>query len=1007
MEVDEIRVAKVANVLHQGIHAQIQLNSSSPSESVNVTDLLNSINQFQPCPQLLDKHLKHYVNTLLKLYIEDNQEWTSEVFYNFGKIVTSKKMLNFMKTDIELMPVILSKLQSQRDIHWHEKYLLLCWLSVLCLVPFKLDSLRKDAKGEIFKIGVKYLKQSGPLQPLGSRLLASLVMRNDCETEFEKFIEVLMDNYMDSNETIQKGYLQTLNLALQKDSNLIFQSRLEELLQFIKSVENTESHVDLVAKIYSKLVKYLVDKDDYDQIEEIITYFLNHFDNRSTDTRVLLARKFVKLVSSLDSCFGIEIMIDIIETTRELLEDSFEAINSDKLHTYLLTLAEFLRLTLIDSVGYKKIESILEKTLFFQQSRITFIAGSNIRDASNFISWSLFKYNKDVDLKIAYNIFQKLLFVTCFDKEIMIRRSSTAALQELIGRYGNKIWAEYHPKEVNSAKNIRLIEYLDFVDLGSIEKSYFDIPKKILLLFPKLRTEFIRFLSLNIYNVDLDIVKLSAKALKSLLDSESQDLIGNLVMDHVEHSNQKFNSFVVLSEILPLSEHQQCPQLLSSFQQVKLNHHKDSIFVLSSYLSLLNTILDLGAKLEIDMLENLFDAIRVDHGDIQEKLIQLAPKLALDSKYWDKWLYYMSNNNLNTSYSVGHLPDFESKVHDVVLLLTNDRVDADTKAAIISSISTFLQTNLLEQKILVTLIEQLDDYTVSEQGDVGNKIRSQAIRLITGNIELFKRPGLQELVIPKLLRLSCEPIDKTRYDSFKLLLQFHDRTIPKFDTLNEYFDQLLKFFKESFAENKEISKEFWRGYIFTAGAMKSTDSLIISSLKEFLKFYESLVKEAQKEILVQLASVIKIDPQLLKGQSSNAQRFNKTILVGLRFWSRILDSNIQIPDIFPIKGLYARVYNLHLNTKNINRIASAIKIFAHLTHLALKEPLERLCWLCSKHPIARVRVLASEELFNIYNEKMLRDADDRYIQVIKLLSERDWNLPGNEECEKDLFIISK
>lgn len=271
MEVDEIRVAKIANELHQFIKDGIEQNGAMGGGQPNVMGLLNKIDQFQPCPQLLDKHLSHYVELLLGYYVKGDQKWTAEVFYTFGKIVGCKKMLNFMKTNINLIPKIISKLENADNIHWHEKYLLLCWLAVLCLAPFKLDSLQKDAKQQIFRLSSQYLKQSGPLQPLGARVLASLVMRSDCETQFNEFISIMNEEYLTAGEIVQKGYLTTLNIALQKDSNLIFQSRLEQLLQFIKLVQDSEINVDMVVKIYSKLVKYLIDADNYDEIEEIIT----------------------------------------------------------------------------------------------------------------------------------------------------------------------------------------------------------------------------------------------------------------------------------------------------------------------------------------------------------------------------------------------------------------------------------------------------------------------------------------------------------------------------------------------------------------------------------------------------------------------------------------------------------------------------------------------------------------------------------------------------------------
>ncbi|CCH41263.1 Tubulin-specific chaperone D [Wickerhamomyces ciferrii] len=1008
MEADEIRVAKIANELHQEITNQIELNSKS--QQSNVSSLVNSINQFLPCPQLLDKHLKNYVDSLLALYIDQGDKWTTEVFYTFGKVVSSKKMLNFMKTDISLIPTILSKFTDSYEKHWHEEYLLLCWLSVLCIAPFKLDTLRKDSKEEIFDIGLKYSKNAGPLQPLGSRVLASLIMRSDSEEQFHKFIQLITSNYNKASLTEQFGYLQTLNLALQKDSNMLFKPILPQLTEFLKSNEGNEGSLDMIIKIYSKIVTYLVDIDDYDQIEDIISFFLDNFASKNTETRFLIARKFVKIVKILDTCMGIEIVMDIIESIIELLKESFETINSDKLHTYLLTIAEFLRLSIIDFGDFKEIEHILSKTLFFQQSRITFVAGSNIRDASNFICWSLFKYNKDVDLKIAHSIFLNLLLVACFDKEIMIRRSSTAALQELIGRYGNKIWNEFYPNEENSAKNIKSIEILDYVDLGSIDKSYFDIPSNILKLFPSLKQKFIKFLSSNVYNVDYDLVKLSSKGLKILLGDSTQSEIDEIISEHIETPKSRFNTFIVLSEILPLSKstsHNQA--LIPKFQDVKINHHKDLVFVISSYLSLFGTLLSLGYEPLENDFENLFNAIRIEHEDIRKQLVQLASNLSLSPEYWSKWIYYMKNNNKNTAANVGLLPDFNQKSGDVLNLLSSG-IDADTRSLIIKSVSQYLvKGGELSKDSLIILIEQLDDYTISEHGDVGNKIRSANIQLINSNIEKFLDQNLRVHVEHRLLRISGEPIDKTRYESFKLLNKFLGKETLETRSLDEYFSNLLEIFKSHYFKEREISVEFWRGYIFSCGALKATDSLIVSTLKTFLKFYSSLNDLDQKEVLLQLASVIKLEPEKLKGTSSKSQRLNKTILVGLQFWSRILEANISIPEIFPLKGLYVRIYNLHLNTNSITRLSTSIKIFGQLSLMGLEESLKRLCWLTVNHPIARARVLASEELFNYYNEKLLTSMDDplktKIETSLKIIVDTDWSKDHKLHKVDEILII--
>lgn len=1004
MEVDELRVAKVAKQLHAQISHQLSLlahHTSSPN--ANLPGLLADIHQFQPCPQLLHHHLNEYVTIILSAYISHNSvSQVTEVFYTLSKIVGSKKMLNYFQTDVSLIPQLTQRYLSQDQIHWHEKYLLLCWLTVLVLAPFRLDTFQEDIKTQLHQIGHAQLKDSGPLQPLAARLIGSMIMRSDCDDLFQKFIKEIVKNYDAANGVLRQGYLFAFNVALHKDSNDKMMDITSKMVEFfIRERKDDEGNIDLKSKILSKLSKNLEILDDLEGIEIVITWFEIEFSHKNTDTRFTLARQYSKMLTRIDECLSIDLMLEMLDNAHQLASESADYVNSDRLHSYLLCLAELLRLGLVDVNGFDKLVETLNHTFFFQQTRITHIAGSNIRDASNFIAWSLAKYQrKTLEPNIVMSIFTDLLQVSCFDKEIIIRRSATAALQELIGRHGVSTWSHFYPDdEQNSARSIRVIEILDYVDLGSLEKSYLQIPEKLIEIFPSLKPRFIAFLIDNVYNMDTELAKLSSKSLCLLLTTSTSEVRDNAITCILQNANKKpTHAFLALSELLQLHHTQEIlDTLIPLFTASTINHHKDTPFTITSYLSLLTVLIPLSSKiLTPTTLNNVFDAIRINSPDIIIVLNKLVPLLNIDTEHWSKWLHYIKNNNINTASTVASLPIFKTHVEDVMDLLKTETVDAVVKARILESISAYLtRGEFLSDEIKLGIVEQLNDYSVSEQGDVGSKVRLSCIRLITENKKVFDG-DLRPVVETKLIRLAVEPIDRLRIEAVKLLMSFFGSNEVLIDTrdLGAYFSQFLGLFQTHFSENKDATLELLRGYIFSAGALKATDTLITASLHSFSTYYLTLSPESQHTVLIQLCSLLKPDTSTIPPSSSHHARLTKQILVGLQFLTRLLLTNIPIPPSFPLKGLYIRVHNLHLSTKNMTRLSCAIKIFGYL-YLAhdLVEGKQRLIALMTTHPLARVRQLASEELYLVYQECLLKsgDATGKYEDAIKVIQDVDWS----------------
>lgn len=994
MEVDELRLAKVAKHLHDSIHERLLLVASDEDVQANMKSLLRDLDQFQPCPQLLDSTLSKYVHVIIEAYQQGgNTAGVTEVFYNLGKIVGAKKLVNNFPTNVALLSQLTNRFSS--ELHWHEQYFLLCWLTVLVLSPFQFDKFGMELKHMLFEIAREQLNGSGPLQSLGARLLGSIVIRSDCDDLWGDFLNVLNNEYETALPTLQKGLLLSLNVAQQKDSHGRSSQSYETLCAIMRTLMGTTTNVDLVSKILAKFMITVMkqDEDDWDTIETIIGWFQDSFKNKSTETRFTLARQYGKLVTRVDDCMGIDMMLETLDSSEELIQgESFETIDTDLLHSYLLCLAELLRLDFILPSDFPRVASILEKTFFFQQARITFIAGSNIRDASNYIAWSLAKYQKkQLQPQIVMDVFTNLLLVCCFDKDIMIRRSATGALQELVGRHGVQTWKYFYPEnDTNAAKSIKTIEILDYVDLGSIEKSYLEIPGKLLQIFPDLKDAFVDFLAHNVYNVDTELVKQSSVALRTLVENDHEQQIENVLRKiAMRVGTESFNSFIALSELIPLLKNKGIlEEILPVFHSKKINHHKDPPFVILAYLLLLDVLLDMGMEFTEELYDNVFDAIRLDNDETLQVLKRLATKMALSDSNWAKWYHYMKHKNINTSSSVSYLSCFIDRADEVVSLLGCEKTDANVKSHVLTSISEYLQLGKsLDDHVWTKCIDQLDDYSISEQGDVGSKVRLATLKLLEANLDRI--PGsLKSLVELKLVRLSAEPIDRLRHEAVDLLQRIYSANEVDTTTRDhyEYFRSLLNLFEKYGLHSKETRLEFFRGYIFTAGALKATDSLITGSLGAFYEFYTVRDPSLQKEILLNLAALIKPEPSLAKKTDFVSQRLSKQILVGMQFYSRALLSNITVPDDFNMDGLYARVYNLHLSTKSLTRLSCAIKIFGfmYVSH-GMEKPKNRLHWLSTNHPLVPVRTMATEELFMVYSEKLTQSGDEIYKHEMNIL----------------------
>jgi hypothetical protein len=76
-------------------------------------------------------------------------------------------------TDLTLLLSLFSREETLGEASWHTRYVLLLWLSLVVMLPFKLD----EAVPNIKDIGGRYLKAAGKERDAASIVLARLFSR--------------------------------------------------------------------------------------------------------------------------------------------------------------------------------------------------------------------------------------------------------------------------------------------------------------------------------------------------------------------------------------------------------------------------------------------------------------------------------------------------------------------------------------------------------------------------------------------------------------------------------------------------------------------------------------------------------------------------------------------------------------------------------------------------------------------------------------------------------------
>lgn len=971
------------------------------------------INEFEPLPTLLDIHLQYYIDKLVNIYMiqyQVNQKSTfiteniGEIIYYFSKIRGFKTITNYFSSDIYLIPRLIDILTGLKNDH--EVFLILMWLSNLVLVPFNLNLIQPNLTQKLFDIGIHNLEKhsnASKNQIVSLILLSRLITRNDLlkdnwlQTYFD-YIKLEWEKPLDTNGSIKSGHLLTINKILKRcplqdmEHHLAFlNSIIEQDLQILRYFNSNFTNLNILflIKILSKLSQIFIIKGDFYHVSKFINHLIHDIMNFILDQFVTSLRyAMAKALSSI--CLNlkfhatnylsqlIDYLLRQLETsnplTNEFLEIVIETnrINIPKYHTILLFIGYISLNKTIPILFLPKVLSIVHQTLFIEQKRFNYTIGSQLRDSSCFIVWSLCRLIKRADFKILLfehpgmmeTMFLDLVFVTIFDSELILRRCGIAVIQEFVGRFGNVIFMHNTPEQIGNFI-INLVSLFSNNVIGSHNQSFTLISKLVLLGFDK-----------NLFILPL-LDKITDKDTKFQMKVLCSEYLKRLIVVPEGHSIEfmvkyKFvftldiifktllkaeNSFYFVSDILSVSNDENAKLvILDISNSFNFDWEHDSVEKAQGYLKWSQLLYNLD-KVNWRIIVNI---LKFDDPDLVEPFQHLFLKAKeIDDETFEEFLKLLKRNNSLLSQTVFFFHHYDKNQLLYLIDALSSNLDCEIKANMLNCLRT--QLDKFPDFEVDTLIGFLDDYTITNQGDVGSKVRLATLRLIKSHKHRIKNT---ECMNKKLIRLSGEIFDKIRFESFSILT--NDNKL-QFLSISQFYERLFTYYDQS-KLNDDLAVEFWRGITFSIAATTANSSIINHSFKKFIKFYLRLSELNKLDILSKFLTFLKFDGDLNNLLSRQSNLYN----IILNLFVKIFESSIPIPQSFTYDALFIRSYNLHINTCTISRIALVIKIFQHLALVddeeLHKKVRRRIIWLSCNHRLEMVRLLASEALFEVINQ---------------------------------------
>ncbi|OBZ71617.1 Tubulin-specific chaperone D [Grifola frondosa] len=417
-----------------------------------------------PVVERLKRHTKDFISRSNASVSPARLRRVTLLLYNFIKFRGYKTATRFFPHEISDLSVTLDYILSpnspaQDASQWPLRYVVLLWLSLVCMIPFDLEQFdEQDKAGEtatrVESLAKSYLGKAGLEREGAAILLSRLYMRKDMSAKLPGFLDWSISIVQVPSDPFEFiGILQVLCEVTKLGAAEQVKEHLPLFLQVTRSVNDNETLINntIVRKLRTKLISrnggmdqaITPGDDDFDVPEEVESVLEDLF-KALQDKDTIVRYSSAKGIARISERLPVEFTEQVLETVMGLFSIHSIAVASiydmpsiaeSTWHGACLACAEMARRGLVADEKLTELIGWLSKALYFDIRKGSHSIGSNVRDAASYVLWSLARAQSVAALEPhAVNLARRLATVSLFDREIHIRRAASAAFQEYVGR---------------------------------------------------------------------------------------------------------------------------------------------------------------------------------------------------------------------------------------------------------------------------------------------------------------------------------------------------------------------------------------------------------------------------------------------------------------------------------------------------------------------------------------------------------------------------------------------
>jgi len=797
-----------------------------------------------------------------------------------------------------------------------------------------------------------------------------------------------------------------------------------DLLTILQDEDREEWQSAGVRRLGMKIYRWvasltLAHPTEKDYIEDIIERLLNALGDRDTAVRFGASKSLAVVARKLDPDMAGEVLEAVMSVYEEdvFLDQGrkvFSAVSPEKWHGATLTLATFLRQRAVRStdVMTRVVECIVQ-ALSFEQRRSTFAVGGNVRDAACYAVWSLARcYTTDelqaagdivvpaTELTEGRHIIQtlviQLVVAGCLDPMGNVRRASSAAMQEMVGRHSGCV-----------IEGISLVQAVDYNAVALRQRSVISVA----ISSVKLDQDYWKSIVLGLVGgwrgiggSDDDGRRLAAVSLGNMVhityptDNAAsvrervefilQAVLQRTMTEGLKHVEIYHGCLLALAEVIDRLN----PGMLTERDVYALQHN---VFAKLKGNELINPVLrpELTSEAACRLVRSLCQAaptqlaptirtwrlwtaiLEASLDRTEEAVLDqavpaadaLLDKISADNRQRlvESWCskvadpsYRRRGHILALGHAVRSMSGVDAeKVTDILVSAARRIGQVEIRVAGVKALGSGITFG---PTVIGTILDSLDDYAVDARGDVGSWVRSEAV---AATLSLFAHAGNPMLddtkwaFLSKISRLAVEKLDRLRLRAAEVFLSissvFPSISPISSEVLQVPTDQYFSLFLPLLSR-PQVRELLVEGLITSAGA--GSDSVLKASRIALLQHLASS-PSSRNDFATALISVF-------RRAVENAQ---DRITIPLMDVASLLIDMSLLPLTDVGRCLFVLTQKAHFRTTSVPKLAAAVRVYGSLALAGTAEPwhgdvVTKLVAMLL-HPFPRVRMDASAAVY--------------------------------------------